>query len=145
MDEIARSVIGCLLEDGRATYAKIGAQVGLSASAVKRRIDSLIESGVIRGFTAVIDAAALGWNTEAYVELYCKGTVAPEELRHTLEQIPEVMAACTVSGSADALVHMRASDITHFERGIQRIRNEETVDHTESVIVLSRLIDRRPF
>jgi DNA-binding Lrp family transcriptional regulator len=143
VDVIDRQVVGCLLRDGRATFAEIGAQVGLSAPAAKRRVDRLVASGAIRGFTAVIDPSALGWTTEAYVELYCRGIVAPQELQRSLEQVPEVVSACTVSGSADALLHMLATDISHFEQAIERIRREPNVDHTESVIVLSRLIDRR--
>jgi DNA-binding Lrp family transcriptional regulator len=142
MDTIDQSVLSCLLADGRATYAEIGDVVGLSAPAVKRRVDRLRETGAIRGFTALVDPAALGWSTEAYVEIYCKGTVAPAALRRSLEQVPEIVGACTVSGSADALVHMLASDITQLEQAIERVRDEPNVDHTRSVIVLSRLIDR---
>ena len=142
MDGIDTDVIGCLLRDGRATYAEIGAEVGLSAPAVKRRVDRLRETGAIRGFTAVVDPQVLGWATEAYVEVYCKGTVAPAELRRSLERVPEVVGACTVSGSADALLHMLATDISQLERAIERVRDEHNVDHTRSVIVLSRLLDR---
>ena len=142
MDGIDTDVIGCLLRDGRATYAEIGAEVGLSAPAVKRRVDRLRETGAIRGFTAVVDPQVLGWATEAYVEVYCKGTVAPAELRRSLERVPEVVGACTVSGSADALLHMLATDISQLERAIERVRDERNVDHTRSVIVLSRLLDR---
>lgn len=142
MDDIDTGVIGCLLRDGRATYAQIGAEVGLSAPAVKRRVDRLRVTGAIRGFTAVVDPQALGWTTEAYVEVYCKGTVAPRELRRSLERVPEVVGACTVSGSADALLHMLATDISQLERAIERVRDEHNVDHTRSVIVLSRLLDR---
>ena len=142
MDTLDQSVLSCLLADGRATYAEIGDVVGLSAPAVKRRVDRLRETGAIRGFTALVDPAALGWSTEAYVEIYCKGTVAPAALRASLETVPEVVGACTVSGSADALVHMLASDIKQLERAIERVRDEPNVDHTRSVIVLSRLIDR---
>lgn len=142
MDSVDRQIVGCLLADARATFAEIGDQVGLSAPAVKRRVDRLVDSGAIKGFTAVIDPAVLGWETEAYVEVYCKGTVSPEELRRSLEEVPEVVGACTVSGSADALVHVLASNIRHLEQALERIRDERNVDHTESVIVLSRLIDR---
>ena len=131
-----------MLEDARLAFAQIGGQVGLSAPAVKRRVDRLRETGAIRGFTALVDPAALGWSTEAYVEIYCKGTVAPAALRASLEQVPEVVGACTVSGGADALIHMLASDIKQLERAIERVRDEPNVDHTRSVIVLSRLIDR---
>jgi DNA-binding Lrp family transcriptional regulator len=142
VDALDERIIGALLRDGRATYADIGADVGLSAPAVKRRVDRLRASGAIRGFTALVDPTALGWTTEAYLELYCKGTVSPRELRRALEGVPEVVGACTVSGAADALVHMLASDIRQLERAIERIRQERNVDHTESVLVLSRLIDR---
>ena len=143
VDDIDRQVVGCLLRDGRATFAEVGAQVGLSAPAAKRRVDRLVASGAIRGFTAVIDPAALGWTTEAYVELYCRGTVSPQDLRRSLEHVPEVVSACTVTGSADALLQMLATDITQLEQAMERVRKEPNVDHTESVIVLSRLLDRR--
>ena len=142
MDAIDHRVVGCLLRDGRATYAEIGAEVGLSAPAVKRRVDRLRASGAIRGFTVVVDPSALGWTTEAYVEVYCQGTVSPQDLRRSLERVPEVVGACTVSGAADALLHILAADIRHLEQAMERVRNEPNVDHTESVIVLSRLIDR---
>jgi DNA-binding Lrp family transcriptional regulator len=142
MDTLDRKIVGCLLADGRATFAEIGDRVGLSAPAVKRRVDRLVDSGAVKGFTAVIDPAVLGWETEAYIEVYCKGTVSPEDLRRSLEEVPEVVGACTVSGSADALVHVLASNMRHLEQALERIRDERNVDHTESVIVLSRLIDR---
>jgi DNA-binding Lrp family transcriptional regulator len=142
MDGLDRAILGCLLADGRATFADIGNRVGLSAPAVKRRVDRLVDAGAIKGFTAVIDPAALGWETEAYIEVYCKGTVSPDDLRRSLEEVPEVVGACTVSGSADALVHVLASDVRHLEQALERIRDERNVDHTQSVIVLSRLIDR---
>jgi DNA-binding Lrp family transcriptional regulator len=142
VDAIDQQILGCLLRDGRATYAEIGAEVGLSAPAAKRRVDRMRASGAIRGFTALVDPAALGWTTEAYVEVYCKGTVSPQELRQSLERVPEVVGACTVSGAADALLHVLASDVRHLERALERVRDERNVDHTESIIVLSRLIDR---
>jgi DNA-binding Lrp family transcriptional regulator len=142
VDELDQQVLSCLLQDARQTYNEIGGQVGLSASAVKRRVDRLVARGVIRGFTALVDPAVLGWTTEAYVEIYCGETVAPEKLRKSLEKVPEVVGACTVSGAADALVHMLASDIKQLERAIERVRDEPNVSSTQSTIVLSRLVDR---
>lgn len=144
MDDLDQRIVAVLLRDGRATYAEIGNEVGLSAPAIKRRVDRLRASGAIRGFTALVDPAALGWTTEAYVEVYCRGTVSPEELRQGLQRVPEVVGACTVTGSADALVHMLAADVRQLEQAMERIRDEPGVDHTKSVIVLSRLIDRGP-
>ena len=76
-DELDRRIVAALVEDGRATYADIGAKVGLSAPAVKRRVDRLRASGAITGFAALVDPGMLGWTTEAYVELFCRGRTSP--------------------------------------------------------------------
>ena len=52
LDKIDERIVAALIEDARASYATIGALVGLSAPAVKRRVDRLQESGAIRGFGA---------------------------------------------------------------------------------------------
>ena len=142
LDELDRRIVAALVEDARATYAEVGARVGLSAPAVKRRVDRLRASGAITGFAARVDPAALGWTTEAYVELYCRGRTSPADIAAAVGQHPEVIDACTVTGEADALVHIRAADIRHFEQVMERIAAEPFVVRTRSVIVLSRLVER---
>ena len=80
MDSLDYGIIDLLRLNARADYGDIGEKIGLSASAVKRRVDRLVADGVIRGFTIQVDPAVDGLATEAYVELFCRGTVAPEEL-----------------------------------------------------------------
>jgi DNA-binding Lrp family transcriptional regulator len=141
-DELDKRIVTALVEDARATYAEVGALIGLSAPAVKRRVDRLRASGAITGFSARIDPAALGWNTEAYVELFCQGKTSPAEIAAAVGKHPEVTDACTVTGEADALLHIRAADVRHFERVMERIGSEPFVVRTRSVIVLSRLVNR---
>ncbi|WP_253771276.1 Lrp/AsnC family transcriptional regulator [Goodfellowiella coeruleoviolacea] len=144
MDTIDHRIISCLVSNARSSYAEIGAAVGLSAPAVKRRVDRLLDTGVLQGFTAVVDPEALGWGTEAFVEVHCRGNVAPGEIKANLEPLPEVVAAYTVSGAADAIVHLRASDIHHLETALERLRSVEIIDRTVSTVVLSRLLERPP-
>ncbi len=141
-DELDELIVSALVEDARASYADIGARVGLSASAVKRRVDRLRASGAITGFTATVDPSALGWTTEAYVELFCRGRTSPAELGAALTKYPEVTGACTITGEADALLHIRAADVRHFEQVVEQIGAEPFVVRTRSVIVLSRLVSR---
>ena len=141
-DELDRRIVAVLVEDGRATYADIGMKVGLSAPAVKRRVDRLRASGAITGFSAQIDPAALGWTTEAYVELFCRGRTSPRDIAAAVAKHPEVVDACTVTGEADALLRIRAADVRHFEQVVERIGAEPFVVRTRSVIVLSRLVHR---
>ena len=70
LDSIDERLVALLQENARAPFAELGSAVGLSAPAIKRRVDRLRSRGVIKGFTVVVDPAALGWTTEAYVELY---------------------------------------------------------------------------
>jgi DNA-binding Lrp family transcriptional regulator len=144
VDDIDARIVTALIRDARASYALIGDEVGLSAPAVKRRVDRLRAAGAITGFSARVDPAAMGWTTEAYVELFCGVRTFPEEIGAAVRRYPEVVDACTVTGEADALVHIRAADVRHFEDVMERIRAEPFVVRTRSVIVLSRLVDRDP-
>ncbi|MEO3776815.1 Lrp/AsnC family transcriptional regulator [Micromonospora sp. B11E3] len=141
IDAVDQRIIALLVADARASYADIGSRVSLSAPAVKRRVDRLRATGVIRGFTAVVDPAAVGWTTEAFVELFCAGRTTPAQIGVAARRHPEVVGAYTVSGEADALVHLRAADIAHLEQSLERLRAESFVTSTRSTIVLSRLVE----
>lgn len=141
IDAVDQRIIALLVADARASYADIGTRVSLSAPAVKRRVDRLRATGVIRGFTAVVDPAAVGWATEAFVELFCAGRTTPAQIGVAARRHPEVVGAYTVSGEADALVHLRAADIAHLEAALERLRAEPFVTSTRSTIVLSRLVE----
>ncbi|MGP3965426.1 Lrp/AsnC family transcriptional regulator [Nonomuraea sp. 3N208] len=144
LDRLDRDIIAALVDDARSTYAEIGHQVGLSASAVKRRVDRLLDSGAITGFSAVVSPQALGWTTEAYVELFCQGKTKPSDIALAVAKFPEVVAAATITGEADALLHIRATDVRHVERVIERIAAQSFVVRTKSSIVLSRLVEAPP-
>ena len=141
-DELDRRILHALVQDARASYAEIGAVVGLSAPAVKRRVDRLRADGAITGFSARLNPGELGWTTEAYVEVFCRGKTSPADIALAVGKHPEVASACTVTGDADALLHIRAADMRHFEQVVERISAEPFVVRTRSSIVLSKLVDR---
>jgi DNA-binding Lrp family transcriptional regulator len=142
MDQLDRSILDILKANGRASYAEIGNRVRLSASAAKRRVDRLVQDGVIRSFTIDVDPVLEGRGTEAYVELFCRGTVSPHDLRRILSTVPEVVDAATITGEADAIVHIRSHDVASLEQALESIRIATSVDHTRSAIVLTQLVRR---
>jgi DNA-binding Lrp family transcriptional regulator len=144
LDDLDHRILSCLVGNARTSFAEIGADVGLSAPAVKRRVDRLRAAEVIKGYSAVVDPAAMGWQTEAFIEIFCTARTSPEAIRRSLLRHPEVVAAYTVTGEADAMAHVLAADTKHLEDALERIRQEPSVQQTKSVLVLSRLIDRRP-
>jgi DNA-binding Lrp family transcriptional regulator len=144
IDDVDRRIIASLSADARTSYADIGTLVSLSAPAVKRRVDRLRATGVIKGFTVVLDPAAVGWSAEAFVELFCTGRTTPAQIAAAVRRHPEVVGAYTVSGEADAVVHLRAADIGHLEQVLERLRAEPFITSTRSTIVLSRLVENQP-
>ncbi|MEU8512817.1 Lrp/AsnC family transcriptional regulator [Kitasatospora sp. NPDC048722] len=143
-DELDRKIVAALIENARTSFNEIGAAIGLSGTAVKRRVDRLRADGVITGFTATVRPAALGWNTEAFVEVYCDSAAPPRRMAEVVRDYPEIVAAMTVTGGADALLHVRATDVAHFEEVLERIRTEPFVRKTVSHLVLSHLLASSP-
>ena len=143
VDDLNHRILRVLLRDGRSTYAEIGDEVGLSVSATKRRIDRLVRDGAIRGFTAVVEPHAMGWEIEAVVQLYTNGTVPFATMRDDLDDIPEIVEAFTVAGAADAMLRVVAGDVPHLERVISRLRGLPYVQQTDTTMLLSVLV-RRP-
>ena len=143
MDEIDHRIVALLRENARRSFQDIGEHVSLSAPAVKRRVDRLEASGVIRGYAANVDPSAIGWDTHAFVELFCEGRMSGEEVSAAVAEYPEVEAAYTIAGAPSAILHLRASDTQHLEQALERIRETKGVIRTQTQVVLSTLFERR--
>jgi len=142
MDAIDSQIVALMRENSRRSFQDIGAKVALSAPAVKRRVDRLEEAGVLKGYTAVVDPAAMGWSTHAFVALFCEGRMSAGEVKQAVDRHPEVVAAYTVAGEASAMLHVRAEDTAHLEAALERIRDAPGVVRTQTQVVLSTLFER---
>jgi DNA-binding Lrp family transcriptional regulator len=141
LDSIDRRIVALLHQNAKLTFAQVGADVGLSATAVKRRVDRLERDGVIVGYGARIDPRALGEGIEALIEVYCAERVAPADVGRSLANLDQVVSAFTVSGEADAVVRARVDSIADLEKFVERLRHDSNVVRTKTLIVLSTLID----
>jgi Lrp/AsnC family transcriptional regulator, leucine-responsive regulatory protein len=142
MDGIDRTILALLVEDGRRTYDDIATKVGLSAPSVKRRVNRLRERGALEGFTAIVDHGAMGWNTEALVELFYQAGTTLDRVAKTLRGHPEVVEAWSVTGEADAIARVRTEDNAALERLIMDLQKNGLVIRTRSQVVMSRLVSR---
>lgn len=140
MDATDRQILALLVEDGRRTYDEIAGQVSLSPPSVKRRVDRLRERGALRGFTALVDHAALGANTEALVELFYAPGTTLDAVARSLRQRSEVVEAWSVTGEADCIARVRTLDNADLERLIMELQRDGLVLRTRSQIVMSRLV-----
>jgi len=142
LDEIDQQIVALLRENARRSFQDIGRRVSLSAPAVKRRVDRLEATGVIRGYSAVLDHGALGWVTHAVVSLFCDGGMSAREILAAAGRHPEVASAHTVAGEASAILHLHARDTEHLEQALERLRDAPGITRTQTQIVLSTLFER---
>jgi DNA-binding Lrp family transcriptional regulator len=141
LDDVDRRIVALLREDARRSYDDIGRRVSLSAPAVKRRVDRLRASGAILRFSAIVDHAALGAETEALVELfYAPGTLL-DAVADSLRKHPEVVEAWSVTGDADAIARVRTHGNADLERLIMDLQRDGLVERTRSQVVMSSLVD----
>lgn len=140
MDDLDRKILASLVEDGRRTLDDVGRDVGLSASAVKRRIDRLRATGTLRGFKAVVDHSVFGSVTEAFIELFFAPGVTLEAVAAALARHPEVVEAWSITGDPDAIARVRTRDNADLERLIRDLQRDGQVVRTRSQVVLSPLI-----
>ncbi len=136
LDATDRTILDLLAENARRTFGDIGERVGLSAPAVKRRIDRLEAAGVILGYTARVDHAKLGRPLEAFTEIRFSGDARVDAIAGIADQIAEVQAVFTIAGDPDALAWIRVSDVHELKRVIDRLRGSGDVIGTKTLIVL---------
>lgn len=136
LDEVDRRLLELLQADGRRTFADLAAEVALSQPAVKRRVDRLVATGAIRGFTAVVDPALLGRPLEAFCELRFQGATSPGEIEALHGGLAEVEAVYVLAGDFDALLRLRLRDMTHLREVIARLRAVPGVVGTKTLMVM---------
>jgi DNA-binding Lrp family transcriptional regulator len=142
MDDTDRKIVALLRENARRSFQDIGGHVHLSAPAVKRRVDRLERDGVLLGYAAIVDPEAYGWHAQAFVDLYCEGSMAAAAIKAAVQREPGVVSAHTVAGEASALLHLMARDTKGLELALERIRATEGVIRTVTEVVLSTLFAR---
>lgn len=136
LDAVDRRMIDLLVENGRRTLADLGASIGLSAPATKRRLERLEATGVITGYTAKVDHSKLGRTLEAFTELRFAGSTKVGDIASVADGLPQVEAFYTTAGDPDALAHLRVTDVGELSRVIDRLRRSGRVTGTKTLMVL---------
>jgi Lrp/AsnC family transcriptional regulator, leucine-responsive regulatory protein len=130
------AILALLAENARLSLTEIGRRVNLSPAAVNRRMKRLEKTGVIRGYTALLDPTTHGGGLDALVELHFAGTTKVSDIGDLGKEIDEVRAAFTIAGDPDALVWVRVSDMEHLTRTIDQLRRNHDVTGTKTLMVL---------
>ncbi|MEM6618963.1 MAG: Lrp/AsnC ligand binding domain-containing protein [Pseudomonadota bacterium] len=118
LDAIDRRILVALRRDGRMAVTDLARAVGLSKSPCQVRLRRLRDQGVIRGFRAVIDPAALGLTHVAFVEVRLRDTrqAALAAFNTAVHAVPEVEDCHMIAGAFDYLLKVRTRDMADYRR-----------------------------
>ena len=137
LDAIDRHILAVLQENCKLPLVKIGERVGLSAPSVNERIRKLEESGVIRGYTAILDARTLGKDITAFIGVFIDHPKAINQFERAIDKVEAVQECHHVTGQHTFLLKVKANNTSSLEELISKIRSIEGVARTETSVVLS--------
>ncbi|MGN6724032.1 MAG: Lrp/AsnC family transcriptional regulator [Marmoricola sp.] len=142
-DEIDAGIVREMSANARATLADISAAVGLSISAVQTRLRRLEARGVITGYHATVDPAAVGKPLSAFIEITPLDPGQPDNAPELLEHLAEIEACHSVAGKASYILFVRVASPRHLESLLGDIRSAASVS-TETTVVLQTYYESRP-
>lgn len=126
LDAIDRRILVALQQDGRMTYDQLADKVSLSSSAALRRVKKLEESGIIKGYVALVQAEQVGLGLTAYLNVRVSRQPDsqrrdPMELFRTAVQTwPEVVECASLTGDMDYLLRVVVADMAHYSRFVMQ-------------------------
>ncbi|HLL07712.1 MAG TPA: Lrp/AsnC family transcriptional regulator [Nocardioidaceae bacterium] len=143
MEEIDRAIVALLAGDGRISFTDLAKATGLSTSAAHQRVKRLEQRGVVTGYSAGLDFAALGLPLTAFVSIRPIDPSQPDDSPERLADIAAIEACYSVAGDQSYLLKVRVAAPGDLEELLARIRTRANVS-TRTTIVLSTPFENRP-
>ncbi len=137
IDAVDQQLIDLLRANGRASYAELARQVGLSSPAVTERVAKLEASGVITGYRAVVDPPKVGLDVTALIGVIESDSVDDVGVEEAMRAMPEVEDCWRVAGSEGYVLKVRVTDIPALEATIGALNRIRGVARTRTTVVLS--------
>ena len=128
-----------LMQNARATWAELGALIGLTAPAAADRVRKLEDSGIIRGYAAVVDPEAVGLGLTAFIDVTLSGSAHKAVFLEKINSLSEIMECHHIAGNPDYILKVRCRDTRHLERLISEQLKGAPDVNTKTTIVLSTL------
>ncbi|MER9315824.1 Lrp/AsnC family transcriptional regulator [Mesorhizobium sp. M0659] len=144
LDAIDWKILRELQADGRMTNVELSSRVGISAPPCLRRVRRLEETGIIRGYRALLNAPALGMDVVAFclIGLHHQADAELKAFAERTRGWPIVRDAWMVSGESDFLLHCVASDLGTFQTFvIEELASAANVDTVRTALTIRRVKD----
>jgi DNA-binding Lrp family transcriptional regulator len=146
MDAIDREIVAVLQEDGRMTLTDLAERVRLSVSRCQRRVRALEDAGVVRGYRAVVDPAALGFGFEVLVFATLDRPDSVEAFDTALFGVSQIIEAQRLFGEPDYLLRVVSADLDAYQQLYESVLVRlPGVTGLTSTIVMKHAVPPRPF
>lgn len=143
LDAIDRRILRALAEDARITWADLASKVGLSVTPTLRRVRLMEQSGLIRGYSVLVDEALLLGSMGVMI-----GVTLDKQTRNVLDQfernvatLPEVVFGSMMSGAQDYLLKAFVRDLSHYQDLLERLTVIEGVAHIHSSFMIKPFVN----
>lgn len=139
MDLIDRKILQCLTKDARTNASQISQQVNLSVSAVIERMKKLEASGLIRGYTAIIDERLAGYDVQALISIRLEHPKYNEDFARQMRSHRRVMECFYITGDFDYFARICAGSTEELTRVLNDIKLIPGVSQTRTYVVLDNI------
>ena len=139
MDRYDARILSLLQKDGRVSWSQLAVEISLSASACQRRVEALIDKGVIENFTVNLNEDRLGHHVKAFVAVKMdrQDTGLAEDFKRRVKEHPQVQECHMISGSIDFMLEVVATDLDAFGNFIdgELLRMPAVKDASSSIVL----------
>ena len=142
MDDLDRRILAALQRDGRTKNADLARSFSVAPSTMLERVRRLEREGLLTGYRAVVDPAALGLMVQGFVSITLDRHQQDEiqRLEEEIQAAPYVRACYHVTGRFDYILHVAAQDLDHLGRLVkERIASIPGVGKVETFLVFSEI------
>ena len=138
MDALDRKALQLLAKDGRVTWSDLGQALELSAPAAAERVRKLEERGVIKGYTALLDAESLGYSLTAFVHVTLADQRKRQAFHAGIKRLEQVVECHHVAGEDDFLLKVRCRGTRDLDRLlVEDLKGRLGIARTRTTIVLN--------
>lgn len=142
LDNLDMKILGLLADNARKPFLEIARECGVSGAAVHQRMAKLQSMGVVKGYQMLLDPAAVGYETCAYMGFFLKDPSRFDEVVKELEKIPEVVECHFTTGQYDMFIKLFARNNDHLLSVIHDRLQPLGLARTESTISFKQVFNR---
>ena len=139
MDHIDSKILRCLTKDARMNASQISQKVNLSVSAVIERMKKMEASGLIRGYTAVVDERLAGYDIQALISIRMEHPKYNQAFSQQMLAHERVMECFYITGDFDYIARITACSTEELTRVLHDIKQIPGVSHTRTYVVLDNV------